>query len=401
MCGVGYGAQPTWVNCADIIIKKAYQPIPWYFEYPDYDSLYASVDATNPGTISTSTPTSSTTETLTTVKLDDTTTFYIPVITVQTTTPGTGQTTTGSTEAPPSETPGKLIDDSTTSPNRFTTAMPPVTPTTPIVNQLTTVPLIDGRTVPNSILTDIFPVGSGGFPGRNNTFGLLLPLLVIGALIGPLIDRRASEDDLFILQVQRQFPVPLVPFARFGTPHFIPNKKILVDKKNSNGYSGYGINGNSYVGKTRTSNGYSNGVFSRRNSYYGQGNNSPTYYGNQSYKPSALQKPFINVRRREVMSKPTIVKRPVRVVQRSHVNNQNNVPVKLPNTDVTHTLNSPGGKAHLSLHGYGVAYVTGCERILQTCKSKFSNLFFEALCAVECGKEKESCPSHSCVCSCI
>ena len=400
MCGVGYGAQPTWVNCADIIIKRAYQPIPWYFEYPDYDSLYASVDATNPGTISTSTPTSSTTETLTTVKLDDTTTFYIPVIKVQTTTPGTGQTTTGSTEAPPSETPVKIIDDSTTSPNRFTTAMPLVTPTIPTMNQLTTVPLIDGNTVPNSILTDILSAGGGGFVGQNNTFGLLLPLLAIGALLGPLIDKRASEDDLFVLQVQRQLPVPFFPIAWFGMPHFIPNNKILVDKKNSNGYSGYGINGDSYVGKARTGNGYSNGPFSGRNSYNGQRYNAPTYYGNRSYKPGTLQTPVINVRR-EVMSKPTVIKRPVRVVQRSHVNNKNNLAVKLTNTDVTYTLNSLEGKAHLSSNGYGVAYVTGCERILQTCKSKFSNLFFETLCAVECGKEKESCPSHSCVCSCV
>jgi hypothetical protein len=375
MCGVGYGAQPTWVNCADIIIKRAYQPIPWYFEYPDYDSLYASVDATNPGTISTSTPTSSTTETLTTVKLDDTTTFYIPVIKVQTTTPGTGQTTTGSTEAPPSETPVKIIDDSTTSPNRFTTAMPLVTPTIPTMNQLTTVPLIDGNTVPTSILTDILSAGGGGFVGQNNTFGLLLPLLAIGALLGPLIDKRASEDDLFVLQVQRQLPVPFFPIAWFGMPHFIPNNKILVDKKNSNGYSGYGINGDSYVGKARTGNGYSNGPFSGRNSYNGQRYNAPTYYGNRSYKPGTLQTPVINVRR-EVMSKPTVIKRPVRVVQRSHVNNKNNLAVKLTNTDVTYTLNSLEGKTHLSSNGYGVAYITGCERILQTCKSKFSNLFF-------------------------
>lgn len=398
---MGYGAQPTWVNCADIVIKKANQPIPWYFEYPDYDSLYASVDATNPDTISTSTPTSSTTETLTTVKLDDTTTVYIPVITVQTTTPGTGQTTTGSTEAPPSETPGKIIDDSTTSPNRFTTAMPLVTPTIPTMNQLTTVPLIDGNTVPNPILTDILSPGGGGLIGGNNTFGLLLPLLAIGALLGPLIDSRASEDDLFVLQVQRQPPVPLVPIARFGTPQFIPNKKILVDKKNSYGYSGYGTNGNSNVGNTRTSNGYINRPFSGRNNHYGQGYNSPTYYGSQSYKPNNLHTPLINMRRRDVMSKPTIVKHLVRVVQRSRVNNQNNLPVKLANTDVTHSLNSPGRKSHPSSYGYDVAYVTGCERILQTCKSKFSNLFFEALCAVECGKEKGSCPSHSCVCSCV
>jgi hypothetical protein len=183
-------------------------------------------------------------------------------------------------------------------------------------------------------------------------------------------------------------------------PHFIPNNKILVDKKNSNGYSGYGINGDSYVGKARTGNGYSNGPFSGRNSYNGQRYYSPTYYGNRSYKPGTLQTPVINVRR-EVMSKPTVIKRPVRVVQRSHVNNKNNLPVKLTNTDVTYTLNSLEGKTHLSSNGYGVAYVTGCERILQTCKSKFSNLFFETLCAVECGKEKESYPSHSCVCSCV
>lgn len=252
----------------------------------------------------------------------------------------------------------------------------------------------------NSILTDILSAGGSGFVGQNNTFGLLLPLLAIGALLGPLIDRRASEDDLFVLQVQGQFPVPLAPIAGFGMPHFIPNNEILVDKKNINGYSGYGINGNSYVGKARTGNGYSNGPFSGRNSHYGQRYNAPTYYGNRSHKPGTLQTPFINVRR-EVMSKPTVIKRPVRVVQRSHVNNKNNLPVKLTNSDVTYTLNSLEGKAHLSSNGYGVAYVTGCERILQTCKSKFSNLFFEALCAVECGKEKESCPSHSCVCSCV
>lgn len=49
VCGMGYGMQPTFVNCADFTILAQGAPIPADFHWPDYNSVYATIHGGHTG----------------------------------------------------------------------------------------------------------------------------------------------------------------------------------------------------------------------------------------------------------------------------------------------------------------------------------------------------------------
>lgn len=49
VCGMGYGMQPTFVNCADFTILAQGAPVPAGFHWPDYNSVYATIHGGHTG----------------------------------------------------------------------------------------------------------------------------------------------------------------------------------------------------------------------------------------------------------------------------------------------------------------------------------------------------------------
>lgn len=263
ICGVGYGAQPTFVNCADVTILETGQAIPTWFQSADYQSLYASIYGTGPWLttppmLSTDKIQVTTTKKpvpLSTEKIQDTTTTKNPIIivTVPLTTKGTGSSTSGTTETPPSEAPPLVIATTTpvqpTGPNGVVIVTPGPSGTTgqPGTNMGTTTP----GTVLERIFGGVFGGTNAGTSTNNNQIVSLLPLLIGALLLGPFFGSSASVSDpssLIIVDAVNDVPVANPVITGVGMPMFVPDPQSGVvnwhDTRSFANYRSYGT-GNS------------------------------------------------------------------------------------------------------------------------------------------------------------
>lgn len=263
ICGVGYGAQPTFVNCADVTILETGQAIPTWFQSADYQSLYASIYGTGPWLttppmLSTDKIQVTTTKKpvpLSTEKIQDTTTTKNPIIivTVPLTTKGTGSSTSGTTETPPSEAPPLVIATTTpvqpTGPNGVVIVTPGPSGTTgqPGTNMGTTTP----GTVLERIFGGVFGGTNAGTSTNNNQIVSLLPLLIGALLLGPFFGSSASVSDpssLIIVDAVNDVPVANPVITGVGMPMFVPDPQSGVvnwhDTRSFAYYRSYGT-GNS------------------------------------------------------------------------------------------------------------------------------------------------------------
>ena len=213
MCGLGYGPQISFVNCADIRILPQGQTV--NFVPPDYQALYASLDGSTTTTTpalstdqikETTTATSSTTSSTPSITKSSIIIVTVPVVTASTV------TGTGTTETPPTGTPKLVIG------------------TTPSTNQVVTGNQAGGGSnvpnVPNDL--GVFPsiFGSGttgtGTTGNNWNWTSLIPLLLIGALIDPLLYTENRPSSFVLLKEYKNWGT-FIPPATYGLPHYIPD----------------------------------------------------------------------------------------------------------------------------------------------------------------------------------
>lgn len=277
LCGLGYWDQISYVNCADVSILTQGSPIPPDFEYPDYTSLYASIDGG--GATGSSTAATTTTPVLTQVPIGDTTTINsrttTPAATPQTTTPvipvvtvPTGPTVTGTTEVVPAVTTEKLI----------------------------------GPFIPF--------IGGGGGAGLAG-LGLISPFLPFAGIAGlgglALMNRyRRQRGYPESLTFSRPGPISYSAVPVLGSPMYLPSMQLVIERhyelpsqvttynepqkyrgygKYNNGYNGYKSNyGNSgYKSNYGNSEYKSNYGNSGYKSYYGNGGYNSNYGNNNNY----------------------------------------------------------------------------------------------------------------------
>lgn len=242
LCGWGYGAQPAFVQCADVkIVPKAVTLPLANFVAPDYQALYASLDGTTELPI------------LSTAKLSTEATTLFPPIVTGVPTDNITQNGSTTTETPPDE-GDKLV-------------IGPVLPVVPIVGGALGggTALVAGPAAAGTLAGGAGAAALGtnaaaaGLLGGAGSFGgLLFPgLMVLGAMTGMsgMFGGRSSRPSPLVLP-PNDFNPPFAagpywfggnffPSGVYGRPIFIPDERpsISVSERVSvnyrRPYSGY------------------------------------------------------------------------------------------------------------------------------------------------------------------
>lgn len=232
MCGWGYGAQPAYVNCADVKIVSKSVALPLAnFVAPDYQALYASLD----GTAATTGPT----------------TLFPPIVTNPTDSTNTSSSTT---DTPPT-TPDRLV---------IGPVIPPILPVAPVVPAVIggglsgTGAIIAAETAAAAGGTGALlgtgasaAAGAGLLGGLGGFGGLLFPgLMVLGAMSGMsgMFGRRSSGPVIPVVLPDDNLvgPSPFIgsapgpiwpggnfPLATYGRPIFIPDRSRSISVSES------------------------------------------------------------------------------------------------------------------------------------------------------------------------
>ncbi|XP_062590445.1 uncharacterized protein LOC134252039 [Saccostrea cucullata] len=425
VCGMGYGMQPTFVNCADFTILSQSAAVPADFHWPDYNSVYATIHGGHTGSGTTPAPAQTTsnpvivipTTTPVTTPAGPATTTPFPIITNPPSTSPAPATTTG---APPTTTDKLIIVTPTpinTTPNPQQTTGPPSSLTTTPPLPQSTEKLIPGPIIPPIAPLPVAPVAAGGsgILGGLSLGSMIAPLgLGLGGLMLLMsmngrenrgnveyIDIPPVSMPMISQPVQPMFSPPYVPsfgYTMLPAPVVVPmvEEPVPVKKKGygkgygkqgtsygSNNYRGYGNRGKNYrMGIVNPGYGVNGGGYGYNVQY--QQNYKPTSYGNS--RPNRGDEQFFQLPSNHAFTRMQYDEEP-------EVN-------KVKTKEVIE--NQP--------HKFDIsAYSKKCPISQQTCKPRYGANeptvygavdIVSMICDLHCSARNPNCPAEMCSCTC-
>ncbi|XP_022337464.2 uncharacterized protein LOC111133396 [Crassostrea virginica] len=420
VCGMGYGMQPTFVNCADFTILAQGAPVPADFHWPDYNSVYATIHGGHTGSGTTQAPPATTNNPVVVVTTTAAATTTFPVITNPPSTTAAPVITTSTTSVPQTTTDKLIIVTPTPVAPQSTSQQPPSSLTTTPPLPLSTEKLIPGPVIPP--LAPVVPVVGGG------TSAGILGGLSLGSLMAPIglglgglmllmgMNRNQGGGGVEYIDVppmpamsQPMQPMIAPPYApSFGytmlpAPIIVPIMENPRPVKNGYGKSGssygksYGNNNyKGYGNKVNYGTAYVNPNYGYNNVQYQNTFTGGTSYGGTSYggsssygssKPNRGDEQFFQLPTNHAFTQ-------IRYDEEPAVNK----------VRTKETIEQKPHKIDIS------AYSKNCPITQQTCKPRYganeptvygSVDIVSMICELHCSATNPNCPEQMCSCTCI